>query len=59
MPLRLFQILDTATGEPIPDLFFDSKPKAKTKRTELNEQTGKGLRFVVTPGPDHRKKQKA
>lgn len=55
MPLRLYQITDTATKKPIEGLYFDDKAKAKTKRRELNGNPEQHpLRYVVSPGPDHR-----
>lgn len=53
MPKRLFQITDTHTRKAVEGLFFSDKKAAKTKRIELN---GDGsLRYVVSPGPDHRR----
>ena len=57
--LRLYQITDTAaTGKDraVPGLFFSEKAKAKAKRQELNgdERDAHNLRYVVSPGPDHR-----
>lgn len=58
MAKRLYQITDTESRKPVPDLFFADKPSAKAKRQELNGQIDGGapkqLRFVVSPGPDHR-----
>ena len=53
--LRLFQIIDTSTKKPVPDSYFANKQLAKAERRRLNgdEDDGK-LRFVVSPGPDHR-----
>lgn len=55
MKLRLFAIRDTSTNELVPDTWFSSKDAAKRARDELN-QDGSG-RYVVTLGPDHRKRQ--
>mgnify|MGYP000296441669 CR=1 FL=1 len=54
--LRLYQITDTKNGRPVPDFFFTDKISAKAKRRELNgdETELEKLRFVVSPGPDHR-----
>lgn len=49
MKLRLFAIRDLTTGRILPNLFFSSKPEAKTKRQELGAET-----HCVTYGPDHR-----
>jgi hypothetical protein len=56
--IRLYQIIDTAASGPsshrvVPGSYFSNKASAKTKRQELNN--GQGLRFVVSPGPDHRR----
>ena len=55
MPERLFQILDTSTRKPVPGLFFQDKPTAKHSRQQLNKEAGATLRFIVSPGPDHRR----
>lgn len=57
--LRLYQITDTAaTGKDrvVPGAYFSEKAKAKAKRQELNgdESDSRNLRYVVSPGPDHR-----
>ena len=57
--LRRYQITDThAEGKDraVPGLFFSDKNRAKTKRQELNgdESDARTLRYVVSPGPDHR-----
>ena len=54
--LRLFQITDTATGKPVPELFFTNMLRARAKRTELNRLAASAdyLRYVVSPGPDHK-----
>jgi hypothetical protein len=59
MSLRLYQITDTVTKKPVEGLYFSDKKKAKAKRRELNgmdEQSmpSQHLRYVVSPGPDHR-----
>lgn len=59
MSLRLFQITDTTTKKPVEGLYFSDKRLAKAKRRELNgasEATtpSHSLRYVVSPGPDHR-----
>jgi len=59
MVLRLYQITDTTSKKPIEGLYFSDKKLAKTKRRELNgadETTtpSQSLRYVVSPGPDHR-----
>lgn len=55
MPLRLYQITDTTTKKPVEGLYFADKTKAKTKRRELNGDPERHpLRYVVSPGPDHR-----
>lgn len=52
MSLRLYQITDTMSKKPIEGLYFPDKMLAKAKRRELNES--QPLRYVVSPGPDHR-----
>lgn len=56
--LRLYQITDTTKSgkdRAVPNLYFNDKGRAKAKRKELNEtETRTNLRFVVSPGPDHR-----
>lgn len=57
--LRLYQITDThAKGKDraVPGFFFSDKNRAKGKRQELNgdEGDGRNLRYIVSPGPDHR-----
>lgn len=52
MGLRLYQITDTTSKKPVEGLYFSDKKLAKTKRQELNNT--KSLRYVVSPGPDHR-----
>jgi len=61
MSLRLFQIFDTHTRKAVPNLFFGDKPSAKIKRRELNGGTAdkpEELRYVVSPGPDHKEYRK-
>lgn len=53
MKLRLFALRDTASNKVVPDLYFGSKPEAKRERDRLNG--GDSLRYVVVPGPDHRR----
>jgi hypothetical protein len=58
-PLRLYQITDTAAegkDRTVPGAYFSDKKLAKAKRRELNgdESNGRNLRYVVSPGPDHR-----
>jgi hypothetical protein len=58
-PLRLYQITDTAAqgkDRTVPGAYFSDKKLAKAKRRELNgdESDGRNLRYVVSPGPDHR-----
>lgn len=57
--LRLYQITDTAASgkdRAVPETYFSDKKQAKAKRQELNgdETDGRNLRYVVSPGPDHR-----
>lgn len=52
MKLRLFAIRDTQTGRLLPETFFAGKPEAKRERDTLNNG---GSRYVVAPGPDHRR----
>ena len=59
MGLRLYQITDTTSKKPVEGLYFFDKKLAKAKRRELNgvnEQSTppQSLRYVVSPGPDHR-----
>jgi hypothetical protein len=52
MKLRLFALRNTSTGRLI-DGYYPDKPAAKKARDELNAQ---GVdKYVVTPGPDHRR----
>lgn len=55
MKLRLFAIRDTSTNKLVPDTWFSSKDAAKRARDELNQDNAN--RYVVTLGPDHRKRQ--
>lgn len=57
--LRLFQITDTAStakNRAVPGLYFADQNLARNKRKELNGDGGDGrkLRYIVSPGPDHR-----
>ena len=57
--LRLYQITDTAAkgkDRAVPETYFSDKKLAKAKRKELNGDGGDGrnLRYIVSPGPDHR-----
>ena len=57
--LRLYQITDTAASgknRAVPDAYFSDKAKAKAERQRLNgdESDARNLRYVVSPGPDHR-----
>lgn len=52
---RLYQITDTHTRKPVPGEYFSQKPLAKLRREALNREHNETLRFVVSPGPDHRK----
>ena len=57
--LRLYQITDTAAqgkDRTVPGAYFSDKKLAKAKRQELNGDEGNGhnLRYIVSPGPDHR-----
>ena len=57
--LRLYQITDTAAqgkDRTVPGAYFSDKMLAKAKRQELNgdESDSRNLRYVVSPGPDHR-----
>lgn len=59
MGLRLYQITDTTSKKPVEGLYFSDKKLAKAKRRELNgaeesETPSQSLRYVVSPGPDHR-----
>ena len=54
--LRLYQITDTAASgkdRAVPGAYFSDKKLAKAKRQELNGD-GRNLRYIVSPGPDHR-----
>ena len=55
MKLRLFAIRDTQTNKLVSDVYYTSKPDAKRARDELN---GPSKRYVVSPGPDHRRAKK-
>lgn len=52
---RLFQITDTTTGKRHGDDFYGDKMLAKKTRKQLNDECGDETRFIVSPGPDHRK----
>ena len=55
--MKLFQLYDTVDRKVVPDLFFENKQMAKTKRKALNMKNKEGeeiLRYVVQPGPNHR-----
>ena len=57
--LRLYQITDTAAAgkdRAVPGTYFSDKGQAKAKRQKLNgdEGNGRNLRYIVSPGPDHR-----
>ena len=55
MGLRLYQITDTTSKKPVEGLYFSDKKLAKAKRRELNGTPEQHpLRYVVSPGPDHR-----
>ena len=59
MGLRLYQITDTTSKKPVEGLYFSDKKLAKAKRRELNgtdepTKSPQSLRYVVSPGPDHR-----
>lgn len=55
MGLRLYQITDTTSKKPVEGLYFSDKKLAKAKRRELNGNPEQHpLRYVVSPGPDHR-----
>lgn len=58
MAKRLYQITDTATRSPVEGFYFADKMAAKVKRRALNDNAGTQLRFVVSPGPDHRNYRK-
>jgi hypothetical protein len=51
--MKLFQIYDRHTQKALEGAFFDSKPSAKQRRSELNESSGAAARYIVIPGPDH------
>jgi len=54
--LKLYQITDTQTRKPIDGLYFADKKLAKAKRRELNGGAApEQLRYIVSPGPDHRR----
>lgn len=53
MSKRLYQVTDTQTRKPVPETFFSEKRLAKSKREELNASQI-GLRYIVSPGPDHK-----
>ncbi len=51
---RFYQIIDTQTKLPVPDTFYEDQAAAKFRRRELNQ----GLeppRYIVSPGPDHKR----
>jgi len=55
---RLYQITDTHTRKPVADAYYSQKPMAKARRQALNIEHNETLRFVVSPGPDHRNYRK-
>lgn len=58
--MKLFQITDTQAHGPnktVPGLFFSNKQDARAARRKLNEVEKPPLRYVVSPGPDHYKRQ--
>ena len=50
--MKLFTLRDATTNKLAPNIWFASKDAAKRARDELNQDGG---RYVVTPGPDHRR----
>lgn len=59
-PLRLYQIVDTTKNTPIQGVYFVSKVAAKKTRTKMNEdESGSKLRYIVSPGPDHKRYQRS
>jgi hypothetical protein len=56
MSKRLYQITDTQTGKPVPAQYYSDKMSAKAARRDLNGEDSDTqiLRFVVSPGPDHK-----
>jgi len=57
--MKLFQVRDTAEGRTL-EPTYPSKQAAQKVRDELNgprdpEHPDRQPRFVVTPGPDHRR----
>lgn len=53
--MKLFSIRDTASNQFVKGEDFKGKPEAKRRRDELNREAGSNTRYVVSPGPDHRK----
>lgn len=51
--MKLFCIKNDQTRRVIPDLYFESKPMAKSERDKLAAETSQ--KHVVVAGPDHRK----
>ena len=61
-PLKLFQIIDTAQNNaPVPGVYFVSKLAAKKVRSDMNNRNedSNKLRYVVSPGPDHKHYRKS
>jgi hypothetical protein len=52
--MKLFGIRDTHTNQLLKQ-FFPDKRSAKRERDKLNQESGHDTRYVVTPGPDHRR----
>ena len=57
--LRLYHTTATADSgkdRAVPGAYFSDKKLAKAKRQEMNGEEGDGrnLRYIVSPGPDHR-----
>lgn len=53
--MKLFSIKDTHTNKLLNGTYFPSKHLAKRERDRLNQESGHDTRYVVTPGPDHRR----
>ena len=57
MSMRLYQITDTSNlgkNLAVGNMYFSDKASAKTERKKLNTEAGTEIRFVVSPGPDHK-----
>lgn len=53
--IKLYQLYDNATRQPISEPTFKTLCAARRARRERNRAERNPLRYVVVPGPDHPK----